>query len=112
MPGDRTAAEKLVAINRQAINLCGVLSLRQTFSVIAAADAVGCNASMLLHASAAFAKPAAVLLGSSFADRDQHFRQWCYEGVSFYPPNLSLASVVTPSNAATLLQSLLRLPRG
>ena len=108
--GDRAAGETLVAVNRQTTNLCGALSLRQTFSLVAAADAVACNSSMLMHASAAFAKPSAVLLGPSFADPDQHYRWWCYEGISFYPPNLGRGSVATPCNAATLLRGLLKLP--
>jgi ADP-heptose:LPS heptosyltransferase len=108
--GDHVAGEKLVAVNRQAINLCGALSLRQTFSLVAAADVVACNASMLMHASGALGKPAAVLLGRSFPNPDQHYRQWCYEGVSFYPPNSGPTLASTPSGAMILLRGLLRLP--
>ena len=110
--GDRATAETLVAVNRQASNLCGTLPLRQTFSLVAAADVVACNSSMLMHAGAAFAKPSAVLLGPSFADPDQHYRQWCYEGISFYPSKSGRTSLATPLNAATLLRGLLKPPSG
>jgi len=56
--------------------------LRQAFAVIAAADLVVCNSSMAMHAAAAFAKPAVVLLGKAFPSAAAHQRQWGYPGLT------------------------------
>ncbi|MFL6194526.1 MAG: glycosyltransferase family 9 protein [Thermoanaerobaculia bacterium] len=55
--------------------------LRHVFALVAAADRVLCNSSMLMHAAAAFARPTLVLLGESFPSARQHQRQWGYPGV-------------------------------
>jgi ADP-heptose:LPS heptosyltransferase len=52
--------------------------LRRIFALVAAADLVVCNSSMLMHVAAAFAKPTLVLLGESFPSARQHQRQWGY----------------------------------
>lgn len=56
--------------------------LRETFALVAAADLVICNSSMLLHAAAAFGKPVVALLGESFPSARQHQAQWGYPGLS------------------------------
>ncbi|HEX4965342.1 MAG TPA: glycosyltransferase family 9 protein [Thermoanaerobaculia bacterium] len=56
--------------------------LRETFSLVTTADLVICNSSMLLHAAAAFGKPAVVLLGESFPSARRHQAQWGYPGLS------------------------------
>jgi len=56
--------------------------LRETFALVAAADLAVCNSSMLLHAAAAFGKPAVVLLGESFPSARRHQAQWGYPGLS------------------------------
>ncbi|MEA5418759.1 glycosyltransferase family 9 protein [Spirulina sp. CCNP1310] len=61
-------------------NLMGQLSLRQTFALLAGADLVLCNSSMLMHAAAAFNVETLVLLGSAFRNPGQHDRQWGYQG--------------------------------
>jgi heptosyltransferase-2 len=61
-------------------NFAGHLSLRETFALVAAADLVICNSSMLMHAAAAFDRPTFVLLGESFASTRQHDAQWGYPG--------------------------------
>jgi ADP-heptose:LPS heptosyltransferase len=57
------------------------LDLRRTFALVAAADLVVCNSSMLLHVAAAFSKPAVVLLGESFPSAASHQAQWGYPGL-------------------------------
>jgi heptosyltransferase-2 len=52
------------------------------FALAASADLVVCNSSMLLHAAAAFGKPAVVTLGPSFPSARQHQAQWGYPGLS------------------------------
>ena len=54
--------------------------LRETFALVAAADGVVCNSSMLMHVAAAFGKPTVVLLGPSFPSARQHQAQWGYPG--------------------------------
>lgn len=86
---DKHAAESIVAAATQSddgiTNLCGRLTLRQTFALVSESDVVVCNPSMLMHASAAFDKPAVVVLGPAFHDPVGHYRQWCYPGLSHYP---------------------------
>lgn len=107
---DEHAAESIVAAatpsDNGITNLCGRLSLRQTFALVAESDIVACNPSMLMHASAAFAKPAVVLLGPAFRDPAGHYRQWCYPGLSHYPANYT-SGMATPASAETMLVNLL-----
>jgi len=56
------------------------LGLRETFALIAAADGVVCNSSMLMHAAAAFSRPTLVLLGAAFPSASRHQAQWGYPG--------------------------------
>lgn len=59
-------------------SLCGETSLRTTFALTAAADAVLTNASMLAHTAAAFRRPTVVVLGGMHRDRDAYDRLWGY----------------------------------
>jgi len=79
-PRDRTAGDRVAAAAPRARNLAGHLSLRETFALVAAADLVICNSSMLMHAAAAFGRPTLVLLGPSFPSARQHDAQWGYPG--------------------------------
>jgi heptosyltransferase-2 len=77
-PQDRHLGETLAQRAAAARNLAGHLSLRETFALVAAADLVVCNSSMLMHAAAAFSRRTLVLLGESFPSARQHDRQWGY----------------------------------
>ncbi len=82
-PRDRALGERVAAAAPSAsevVNLAGHLSLRETFALLAAADLVVCNSSVLLHAAAAFGKPTWALLGPSFPSSRQHDAQWGYPG--------------------------------
>lgn len=79
-PREREMGERLAALAPGARNLAGHLSLRETFALVAAADLVICNSSMLMHAAAAFSRPTLVLLGESFSSARQHDAQWGYAG--------------------------------
>ncbi|HBL28244.1 MAG TPA: glycosyl transferase [Acidobacteria bacterium] len=72
--------------------------LRTNFALVAACDAVVCHSSLLLHVSAAFARPALTLLGPSFPSASRHQAQWGYPGLS---RSLSLPS---PAAVLSLLQ--------
>jgi ADP-heptose:LPS heptosyltransferase len=56
--------------------------LREVFAMVATADLVVCNSSMLLHAAAAFARPTITVLGPAFPSARQHQAQWGYPGIS------------------------------
>lgn len=75
--------------------------LRRVFALVAAADLVVCNSSMLMHAAAAFAKPTLVLLGESFSSASQHQAQWGYPGIcrSLGREPGALDRVATPGEA-------------
>lgn len=77
-PRDLALGERLAATASGVVNLAGHLSLRETFALVAAADLVICNSSVLMHAAAAFQKPTLVLLGPSFPSARQHDAQWGY----------------------------------
>ena len=79
-PGDRPLADRIAA--GTVPNLAGEKSLREMIAVVAAADCVVCNSSLLLHASAAFGKRSIVVLGLSFSSAAQHQQQWGYDGYS------------------------------
>ncbi|HEV8577583.1 MAG TPA: glycosyltransferase family 9 protein [Thermoanaerobaculia bacterium] len=77
-PRDRETGAFVAAAAPGSRNLAGQLSLRETFALVAAADLVVCNSSMLMHVAAAFGKPTLVLLGASFSSARQHDAQWGY----------------------------------
>lgn len=75
-------------------SLCGDTSLRTTFALSAAADAVLTNASMLAHTAAAFRKPTVVVLGGIHQDRGAYDRLWGYP-----PPYRSVAPATAAERA-------------
>lgn len=76
---DRERGRRIVELSGGAgRSLCGETSLRTTFALTAAADAVLTNASMLAHTAAAFRKPALVVLGGMHQDREAYDRLWGY----------------------------------
>jgi ADP-heptose:LPS heptosyltransferase len=77
--GERALGERLASASGARLFDAG-LGLRQVFSVVAVADLVLCNSSMLMHAAAAFRRPTVVLLGASFPSARAHHAQWGYPG--------------------------------
>jgi ADP-heptose:LPS heptosyltransferase len=76
-------------------NKCGELSLRESMALVASADLVICNASMIMHLAAAFQVPCIVIL-SPVHDPIEHGKTWEIKGLHFqvYPkPNELLVSV-------------------
>jgi heptosyltransferase-2 len=106
-PKDRTAGDQIAAAAPGAVNLAGHLSLRETFALVAAADLVICNSSMLMHAAAAFRKPTLVLLGPSFPSARQHDAQWGYPETcrSLGREPGGRETVATPAEALAALRS-------
>jgi ADP-heptose:LPS heptosyltransferase len=84
---DRERGSRIAALAGGTVrSLCGATSLRTTFALTRAADAVLTNASMLAHTAAAFRKPTIVVLGGMHRDRDAYDRLWGYP-----PPYRSVA---------------------
>jgi len=81
-PRERELAAELAALAPGARPLLD-LGLRETFALIAAADGVICNSSLLLHVAASFSRPTLALLGPAFPSARQHQAQWGYPGTSW-----------------------------
>ncbi|MEC4806241.1 MAG: glycosyltransferase family 9 protein [Jaaginema sp. PMC 1079.18] len=106
--GDRAAGKKLQQGNPKIRDLTGKTSLRETFALIAAADRVICNSSMILHVAAAFDKPTIVLLGEAFPSRKEHDAQWGYDR-GYYSLGKECTQgdrIATPDEAIALWQKI------
>ena len=105
---DFEGGERLVADLPNAKNLVGKLTLRETFSVVKAADAVVCNSSMLMHVAAAFHVPTIVVLGASFSSAKQHDQQWGYAHTCrILGKEGDLTKIATPQDALDALLVML-----
>lgn len=63
-------------------NLCGTISLRETFALTRTADQVVTNPSMLMHVAAAFSRPTVVSMGPFFPSVLEHNALWiCQKNV-------------------------------
>jgi len=111
-PRDGPLGDRVLRAAPGALNLAGFLSLRETFALVAAADLVLCNSSVLMHAAAAFRKPTFVLLGRSFPSARQHDAQWGYPETcrSLGREAGEREEIYTPAEVMTLLRELLREP--
>lgn len=109
-PQDRAMGDALAAAGFHITNLAGRCSLRETFGVVAAADAVLTNPSMLMHAAAAFRVPTTVVLGPAFSSATQHDEQWGYPGTcrSLGPEPGQSGGLATPAEAVECLMAFLR----
>ena len=76
-------------------------SLREAFALVAAADVVFCNGSMMLHAAAAFSKPTVILSGPQSPAAAEHQAQWGYPGTS-----VTLDRLATPADAVAAARDL------
>ncbi len=81
-------------------------SLREVFALVAAADLIVANSSMVLHAAAAFGIRTIVPLGESFPSALQHQEQWGYPGLSrsFGKEPGHRASVYTPGEILAIVR--------
>jgi len=82
--GDQRVGELLAARYSSVADWTGLLSLRESFAVVAAADMVICNSTMLMHVAAAFRKPCLVLLGPIYNSAQEHHAQWGYPETVVY----------------------------
>jgi heptosyltransferase-2 len=103
-PQDVKVAEELQSVAPDRIlNWAGTTTIRETFALVASADQVACNDSMLSHVSAAFSRPVLTLLGPSTLVPEQR-RIWGYP-----PPSRMVGreevgkDIATPKDAFNLL---------
>lgn len=97
--GDRSLVEAIKGNHPGVHCLAGLLSLRESFAIIAGADLVICNSSMSMHVAAAFKKPCLVLLGESYADAGSHCRQWGYAETVCLGRGPARSRLATPQEA-------------
>jgi ADP-heptose:LPS heptosyltransferase len=106
---DREAGEQLTAGSQLVRNFAGDLTLRETFALVAAADLVVCNSSMLMHAAAAFSIPTVVLLGDCLTSTKQHAAQWGYQGIYYIlGKEDNRQELYTPQQVMTIINNLLK----
>ncbi|XWK91356.1 MAG: glycosyltransferase family 9 protein [Phormidium sp.] len=107
---DREAGNQLAALSPLVKSLAGDLRLRETFALVAAADLVICNSSMLMHAAAAFSIPTVVLLGECFTSTKQHAAQWGYPGIcQIFGKQSDRQEIYTPTEVIKIICDMLRL---
>jgi heptosyltransferase-2 len=105
-PKEQATVTAVAVASPQARSLPEPPPLRQVFALVAAADLVVCNSSMLLHVAAAFGKPTLVILGESFPSARQHQAQWGYPGIcrSFGKEPQEREYVYTPPEILSILR--------
>lgn len=107
---DREAGKQLANLSPLVKSLAGDLTLRESFALVAAADLVICNSSMLMHAAAAFSIPTVVLLGECFTSTKQHAAQWGYEGIChIFGKEGDRLEVYTPTEVRKVIGNLLEI---
>lgn len=110
---DREVGQQLAATSYCVRNLAGDLTLRETFALVAAADGVVCNSSMLMHAAAAFSIPTVVLLGECFNSTKQHTAQWGYERTChIFGKEGERQEIYQPDEVMPIICKLLNIERG
>jgi ADP-heptose:LPS heptosyltransferase len=88
-------------------NLCGKLTLREFFGIIAGSKLVICNSSMAMHVAAAFRRPAVVLLGPLIPSASQHRRQWGYPETVVLGSDEDHSGIFSPTEAAVRIRQIL-----
>lgn len=105
-PKDRPAGAQIASVAPCIHDRTTNNGLRETFALVAQADLVICNSSMLMHVAAAFCKPAVVLLGEWFNSASQHADQWGYGELSqVCGKDASRTEIFTPAEVMERLRS-------
>jgi ADP-heptose:LPS heptosyltransferase len=109
-PEETNLVQTLHAASPAAHMLSAPPALREVFALVATADAMVCNSSMLMHVAAAFSKPSLVLLGPSFPSAAAHDAQWADPEVTttIGPERHSQRGVATVEEALDSLRGVLR----
>jgi ADP-heptose:LPS heptosyltransferase len=104
---ERDLGQRICDKNPTARNLCGDLTITESFGVIGGAKLVICNSSMAMHAAAAFRRPAVVLLGALFPSASQHRRQWGYSETVVLGRDKEHPDIFDPAEAAARIRNIL-----
>jgi heptosyltransferase-2 len=99
--GRMTAAAPSVA------NRCGKLGLRETFALVAGTDATFSNSNMVLHAAAAFGKPAIVALSESTPLARVEQALWGHETSRMFGNEVDHAGIYTPAEIVGIVRETL-----
>lgn len=94
----------LALVGSHVENRCGLLSLRETFKLIAGASAVVCNSSMAMHAAAAFKRPCLVLLGIIYPSASLHMKQWGHPETVIMGRDSDVQEICTPAKALAIMK--------
>jgi ADP-heptose:LPS heptosyltransferase len=105
---ERHLGARICERNKAARTLCGELTIRESFAVIAGAKLVISNSSMAMHAAAAFRRPAVVLLGLQFPSASKHHQQWGYPETVVLGRDVDHPDIFGPIEAAARVRQILR----
>jgi ADP-heptose:LPS heptosyltransferase len=103
---ERHLGTRMCEKNPKAWNLCGKLTIRESFGVIGGAKLVICNSSMAMHVAAAFRRPAVVLLGPEFPSASRHRQQWGYPETVVLGRDEDHPNLFGPKEAATRIRQI------
>lgn len=93
--------------NAGIVDLTGKLRLRESFAIIGAARLLISNASMAMHAAAAFHRPAVILLGMQFKSAVATHRQWGYSEQVHLGREKDHPTILSPDEAITEIREML-----
>jgi heptosyltransferase-2 len=106
-PGDRDSGVRLAEGLSTVENLAGTVTLRDTLALAATAGRVLCNSSFVMHAAAAFDRPAVIVLGPVYPSARAHAAQWsCNPRALVLGPEPAQPSVASPETVASALCGL------
>ena len=106
-PRDRDSGAELAQGLSSVKNLAGSVGLRDTVALAATAGRVVCNSSFVMHAAAAFDRPAVITLGPVYASARAHAAQWsCNPRALVLGPEPESPRVASPEAVASALLNL------
>jgi ADP-heptose:LPS heptosyltransferase len=91
------------------VNRCGKLSLRETFGLVAGADATLSNSNMVLHVAAAFGLPAIVVLSESTPLARVEQALWGHDTSRMFGNEVDHAGIYTPAEIEGIVRETLGL---
>lgn len=102
---DNPLAETILEAVPDAVNLCGEVSLRESFALASGSHLVLSNSSLMMHVAAAFEVNNIVLLGPSYDSAEAHARQWGYpESCIVLGPEPDEPGITSAEDAFTTLE--------
>jgi heptosyltransferase-2 len=108
--GGNDAAEicgRIAAAAPAVQNQCGKLALRQTFGLIAAADATLSNSNVVLHAASSFGVPALVVLSTSTPTVSVEEKLWGHDTARMFGISPGHPGIYTPAEMVPIIRQVL-----